>query len=117
MKLVLKHLHHTPSASLNALIEKYLEEFGRSLQIDEARIVVERRLDASPAFHVSVHFVTPGPDVFAEAMDHTLRAALQKTVEQLETLIGHRHDKRKPRTRAPLKIAPAAQITSTTARR
>ncbi len=117
MKLVLKHLHHTPSASLNALIDKHLEEFGKSLQIEEARVVVERRLNASPAFHVSVHFVTPGPDVFAEAMDHTLRAALQKTVEKLETSIGHRHDKQKRPPRASLKSAPTARITSAATRR
>jgi ribosome-associated translation inhibitor RaiA len=105
MKLILKHIHHSPSASFTALIEQQLNEIGKSLRIDEARVVIERRLEASPPFHISAHLVTPGPDVFAEAMDHTLRAALLKAVGQIEARIEHKHAKRAGRlqrhTKAP----------------
>ena len=99
MKIILKHLHHIPSPSLTALIQKQLEELGKTRQIDEARVTIERRLEASPPFSVSAHLVTPGPDVFAEASDHTLRAALQKTMALLAANIGQLHEKRARRAR------------------
>lgn len=108
MKIVLKHLHHNPSASLANLIERQLREIGRLLQIDQAHLLLERRLEASPAFRVSAHLVTPGPDVMAEASDHTLRAALQKTMGQLIKRIDHRRTKqaRRPSERKTLKSDP-----------
>lgn len=103
MKIIVKHLHHKPSTSLTALIEQQLKELGKTRQIDEARVVIERRLEASPPFSVSGHLVTPGPDVFAEAADHTLRAAWQKTMTQLAANIGQLHEKRARRVRSNLK--------------
>ncbi len=105
MKITLKHLHHTPSTSLTVLIEQQLGELGKTRQIDEARVVIERRLEASPPFRVSAHLVTPGPDVFAEAADHTLRAAWQKTMTQLAANIGQLHEKRARRVRSNLKTS------------
>lgn len=99
MKFILKHLHHKPSSSLAATIRGRLDELGKSLRIDEAHVLVARRLEASPPFRVSAHLVTPGPDVFAEADDHTLYAALHKAIAQLEDRIRHRHLKRAKRIR------------------
>ncbi|MGA7214193.1 MAG: HPF/RaiA family ribosome-associated protein [Terrimicrobiaceae bacterium] len=112
MKIILKHLHHTPSDSLTATIEQQLKELGKTRQIDEARVVIERRLEASPPFSVSAHLVTPGPDVFAEAADHTLRAALQKTMDQLTENIGQRHLKSARRSRNNQKTSPPALRTA-----
>lgn len=102
MKLTLRHIHHQPSPAFAALIARQLEALQNRLVIDEARVVIERRSEASPAFHISAHLVTPGPDVFAEADDHTLHAALKKTVEQLEGKIGQRIGKRARRLRGQL---------------
>lgn len=111
MKFILKHLHHNPSPSLAATIRRQLDELGKSLRIDEAHVVVARRREASPPFRVAAHLVTPGPDVFAEADDHTLYAALRKAVAQLEDRIRHRHLKRakriKNRSVHPLRLAAA----------
>ena len=63
MKITIKHLHHTPSPSLVTLIGQHLGEIAKTRQIDEARIVVEQRLEASPPFRISAHLVTPGPDI------------------------------------------------------
>jgi ribosome-associated translation inhibitor RaiA len=112
MKIILKHLHHSPSAAFTALIEQHLKELGKSLEIDEARVVIERRLEDSPPFHISAHLVTPGPDVFAEAMDHTLRAALLKTIEQIEQRIDHRRIKRAGRLQRQSKTASPARFAS-----
>jgi ribosome-associated translation inhibitor RaiA len=110
MKLILKHLHHSPSASFTALIEQHLDAIAKSLRIDEARIIIERRLEASPPFRISAHLVTPGPDVFAEATDHTLRAALLKAVGQIEARIEHRHHKRAGRVQRHTKAASPGQF-------
>jgi ribosome-associated translation inhibitor RaiA len=116
MKLTIRHIHHSPSGSFTALIEQHLDAIGKSLQIDEARVVIERRLEASPPFHISMHLVTPGPDVFAEAMDHTLRAALLKTVGQIETRLDHRRMKRAGRLQRHSKTASPGQFAASGAR-
>lgn len=116
MKLILNHLHHQPSPSLATLIRQRLETLREDLQIDEARVLVEYRHEASPPFRISAHLVTPGPDVFAEAVDHTLRAAVDKMVGQLESRIDHRKEKRARSVRALRKTAPAQQLASASRR-
>lgn len=90
MKLHIRHRWHQPSPSLCALIRAQLETFGPRLRIEEARVLVERRDDASPAFRIAAHLVTPGPDVTAEGIDHTLRAALNKTAAEIEAKLDQR---------------------------
>ena len=102
MKLHIHHRHHQPSPSFTALIASQLESLSPALQIDEARVLIERRLEASPAFRVAAHLVTPGPDIHAEGVDHTLRAALQKLVAGLSERIQGRHAKRARRLRSNL---------------
>ena len=59
------------------------------------RLVRLVRLEnVSPAYQVNVHLVTPGPDVFAESRDHTLRAAFTKAMAQLRGQINSRAQKR-----------------------
>ena len=110
MKLILQHRHHQPSPSFTELVQKQIESLSEALQIDEARILIERRLESSPPFRVSAHLVTPGPDVLAEAVDHTLRAALQKLIADLESRIDHRHQKRARRKQNNFKSAAPAKI-------
>lgn len=102
MKLRLTHRHHRPSESFTALVNERLESLREALHIDEARVLIERRTEASPPFRVSAHLVTPGPDIEEEAVDHTLRAALEKLIGQLNARIDHRHQKRARRVRSNL---------------
>ncbi len=99
MKTLLKHLNHQPSASFTAHLGQQLHAFSEIRQIDEARVTLEHRLEASPAFRVALHLVTPGPDFTAEAVDHTLRAALAKAVAELHDKIGDRGGKGSRRAR------------------
>lgn len=112
MKLILRKINHHPSPAFTALIKQRLEALREALQIDEARVLLERRLEASPAFRVTAQLVTPGPDIFAEAIDHTLRAALDKMIGQLEARIDHRQQKRARRGPGPLKKTSPAPIAS-----
>lgn len=94
MRLNVKHVN-TPSLDvLDSWVEKQILALGRVRQIDEANVRLARLQDASPAYQVNVHLVTPGPDVFAETRDHTLRAAFEKAMKQLKETVTTRAAKR-----------------------
>ncbi len=99
MKIILRHLHHEPSTALTTQLECELEALRPLLQIDEARVLIEHRSDVSPAFHVAVHLVTPGPDLLVESVDHTLRAAVRKAFASLQSKLGQRTQNRLRRLR------------------
>ena len=107
MKLTLTHRNHAPSVSVVDMIEKELKSLQPSLQIDEARVHLERSLSDSPPFNASFHLVTPGPDVIVKSTDHTLRAAILKAFRRIAEKIGHRHAKRTRRR----EVAPAIELT------
>ena len=113
MKLTLTHRNHAPSASIIYALEKELKFLAPTLEIDEARVHLERSLSDSPPFSISLHLVTPGPDVRADASDHTLRAAMLKAFDIIRGKIEHRHFKRAKRmtnaqfTSAARRLAPA----------
>ena len=90
MKLNLKHLSIRSTNTLDSWVEKQILALGETRQIDEAHIELAHHADASPAYEARVHLVTPGPDVFAESRDHTIRAAFEKVMKQLRTTITHR---------------------------
>ena len=89
-------------------MEKQILALGQVRQIDEANVRLVRHENASPAYQVNVHLVTPGPDVFAETRDHTLRAAFQKAMKQLHEKITSRDVKRLQKQKSNLS-APAAK--------
>ena len=102
MKLILRQIEHEPSSALGELIRRRLDLLGRRIVIEEALVTLEHRAEASPAFCVSAHIVIPGPDLSADACDYTMRAALEKTIGQLDLQIRHRHEKRAWRMRSNL---------------
>lgn len=107
MKLTLTHRNHAPSRSIIEMIEAELKSLQSDLQIDEARVHLERGLTVSPPFSASFHLVTPGPDVIVKSTDHTLRAAVLKAFQRIADKIGHRHAKRTRRR----ELAPAIELT------
>ena len=108
MKLNVQHLNLRSTHELDSLVENRILALQPRLQIDEANIRLECRLESSPAFGVHIHLVTPGPDVFAEGRDHTIRAAVRKAMSEIESRLGHREAKRRQRVRGSVK-APAAR--------
>jgi ribosome-associated translation inhibitor RaiA len=109
MKIRIKHLNHQPSAAFSTHLKQQLLPIGEIRQIDEARITLEHRYEESPAFRVAVHLVTPGPDLTADAVDHTLRAALAKAIEEINTKIEDRGASRTRRARGKLQQPAALQ--------
>ena len=103
MRLNVQHLNIRSLHRLDSWVEEQLLALGRARQIDEANVRLVRLRDASPAYQVIVHLVTPGPDVFAESRDHTLRAAFAKAMAQLREQITSRATRRLQRLKSNLK--------------
>lgn len=78
------------SASLRAWLEQQLERLRRLTPVTAAEIVLERQQDSAPAFHAQVHLAVPGPDIHAEARDHTLAAVWLKVTTALRRQIERR---------------------------
>lgn len=93
MRLNLQHLNIRSLDAPDSWVENQILALGRARQIDEANVRLIRRHDASPAYSVHVHLVTPGPDVIAESSDHTLRAAVTKVIRELRQQIDRRATK------------------------
>ena len=108
MRLNVQHFNIASTDALDSWVEQQILALGQLRQIDEANIKLTRHADSSPAFQVHVHLVTPGPDVFAEDRDHTLRAAFTKVMAQLRDTITSREAKRLRKTKSQLS-APAAK--------
>jgi ribosome-associated translation inhibitor RaiA len=102
MRLNLQHLNLRSLHALDSWIERQIFALGQVRQIDEANVRLVRLENASPAYQVNVHLVTPGPDVFAESRDHTLRAAFAKVMAQLRDQISRRATRRLQRIKSNL---------------
>ena len=90
MRLNLQHLNLRSLDTLDSWAEKQILALGEMRQIDEANIRLARLENTSPAYQVNVHLVTPGPNLFAESRDHTLRAAFEKVIKQLHDKLASR---------------------------
>jgi ribosome-associated translation inhibitor RaiA len=80
-------------------VEERLAGIGERRRIDEAIVKVTRHPEASPAWEIFIHLVTPGPDLTATARDHTLAAAFAKNLAGLEDILDAREAKRAGRQR------------------
>jgi ribosome-associated translation inhibitor RaiA len=108
MKLNLKHVGIHSTNALDSWVEKQILALGETRQIDEANIELSHHAERSPAYEVRIHLVTPGPDLFEEARDHTIRAAFTKALAELREKITGRATKRLRRVKSNLS-APAAK--------
>lgn len=108
MRLNVQHFSIPSTDSLDSWVERQIFALGQLRKIEEANVKLAHRADTSPAYQVKVHLVTPGPDVFAEGHDHTLRAAFNKVMAQLRDTITSREAKRSRKTKSQLS-APAAK--------
>jgi ribosome-associated translation inhibitor RaiA len=102
MKLHVQHHQVRSTDELDSLIENRILALQPRLQIDEANVRLEGCFQESPAFSVRIHLVTPGPDVLVERRDHTLRAAIEKVMAELEAKVVSRFEKRRRRVRGKM---------------
>jgi ribosome-associated translation inhibitor RaiA len=104
IKVNLQNFNINSLQSLEAWVGQQISSLGRIRRIDSANVRLARLEAASPAYHVKVHLVTPGPDVFAEGRDHTLRAAFTKVVDRLRQQIERRVQKRLLRRKSEISL-------------
>ena len=114
MKLLLRYRGLNARAIWQGLVETQLKRLQHLAAIASAQVVLERRREARPAFRVHAHLEVPGPDYHAEAIDHTLQAALRKVIKNLERQIHSRRSRRADRwkTNRRLGLLPSHAPTS-----
>lgn len=106
MRLNLQHFSIRSTNALDSWVEDNIFSLKPSLQIDEANVRLAHHPECSPSYQVRVHLVTPGPDVSAEASDHTLLAAFAKVMAELRLKIAGRNSRRSSRLRSRAPLAP-----------
>jgi len=78
------------NAGLRRWLEQSIERLESLISVTAAAIVLEHRRDDAPCFRAFVSLAVPGPDIHAEACDHTLEAAWLKVITALRKQIEHR---------------------------
>jgi ribosome-associated translation inhibitor RaiA len=104
MKILLRYCGLNARACWQGLVEAQLRRLEGLAAIASARVTLERQHEVKPAFRVLTLLEVPGPDVHAEARDHTLQAALLKVVKDLERQIRSRKNRRAERWKTNLRL-------------
>ena len=90
-----------------------LEQLRRLIPISAAAVVLEHRWDSAPAYRAFALLAVPGPDIHAEASDHTLDAAWLKVIAALRKQIEQRKAKQlariKPARERPIFTGPRSR--------
>jgi ribosomal subunit interface protein len=97
MKIQFRTHGFNANASLRAWLEQQLERLRKHVPVSLAEVVLERERDSAPAFRARVHLAVPGPDIHADARDHTLEAAWLKVARKLRQRIEHRQSRQRLR--------------------
>ena len=100
MKIQFHILGLNLNASLRRWLEQPLERLQSLIPVTVAAVVLEHRRDDAPAFRAFVSLAVPGPDIHAEARDHTLEAAWLKVSTALRQQIERRKAGRQLRHKA-----------------
>ena len=100
MKLTISNLNLPLDRSLDAIVENRLVALSERLRIDDATVVIERRVEASPPYRVHLHISVPGPDLHTEQVDHTPVQALVRALKDIELKIRARARVRLARLKA-----------------
>jgi ribosomal subunit interface protein len=97
MKILLRYYGLNARAVWCGLIEAQLKKLEHLASIATAQVTLEWQRQVKPGFRVFTLLEVPGPDVHAEARDHTLQAALLKVIRDLERQIRSRRNRRSER--------------------
>lgn len=81
------------SAGWRRWLEQSIEQLGRLFPVTGAAVVLECEREAAPAYRAFVLLAVAGPDLHAEARDHTLEAAWMKVTAALRKQIERRRSR------------------------
>ncbi len=104
MKILLRYFGLNARASWRGLVEAQLRRLEGLAAIASAQVTLERQHEVRPAFRVVTWLEVPGPDVHAEACDHTLQAALLKVARDLEKQIRARKNRQAEKWKRSLRL-------------
>jgi ribosome-associated translation inhibitor RaiA len=100
MRITIKHKGVASEDRWDRMIEDGLFSLADRVRVEEARVVIERRWDGQVPYRASTHIVTPGPDITADGVDHTIQAAVMKMLRALDTGVRQRHMRRSERIKS-----------------
>jgi ribosome-associated translation inhibitor RaiA len=83
------------STRLRRWLEQPLNRLRGLVTVTTADVVIERQREIAPAFRAFVHLAVPGPDIHAEAREHTLEAVWLKVIGALRRQVAARNNRRK----------------------
>ena len=112
MKPSLRYLGLNAQAAWDRLVQEHLNLLQNLTHIESAQVVLERQWEDTPAFRARMVLVVPGPDFHADAMDHTLSAALQKVVQNLKRQILLRQTNRRGNRKSNLQLGKHSSCSS-----
>ena len=104
MKTSLRYFGLNAQAAWDRLVQKHLKLLERQTKIESAQIILERQRETTPAFRAHIVLVVPGPDYHADAVDHTLTAALHKALASVKRQIQARQTKRRVKDKSNLQL-------------
>ena len=90
MKIQFRILGLDANAGMRVWLKQQLEKLHGLIPVSAAEIVLERERNGAPAFRAQVHLAVPGPDIHADARDHTLEAVWLKVAKRLRQQIERR---------------------------
>jgi ribosome-associated translation inhibitor RaiA len=109
MNLILQPGNTRSSAALEYLIETRLIALADRQRIEEAVVRLNDSPEGSPRYQVSIMIRVPGPDIHAVTCDHTLRVAVQKALDAIESQVAARQGRRQARRRSQLQLSSATR--------
>jgi ribosome-associated translation inhibitor RaiA len=98
------------SAALQHLVQTQIDRLRAFVTVEAAQVVLERQRAATPAWVARAHVQVPGPDLRAEARDHTVEAAWRKVMQELYGQVGRRLDRRRHRSDTKGRLRPATRF-------
>lgn len=109
MKLDFRLRGWKSNAQIRGFVEKQLERLPRIGPVSNAQVVLVRSRAETPAWTASAHLAVPGPDLKAEARDHTFEAAWRKVMDLLHDQIEERRERRRHRLDARQRLRPSGR--------
>jgi ribosome-associated translation inhibitor RaiA len=96
------------NSDLRRRLLQLLEPLQSLIAITAVAVVLEHRRDQAPPFRAFVLLAIPGPDIHAEASDHTLEAAWLKVTSDLQKQIERRKNRQATQHKSDRQLRGAA---------
>ncbi len=108
MRTTIEFLNLNIHNSWYRMLDQHVNHWQRLTAVSATEVIMERQLDGRPAFRVQVHLEVSSGTLHAEAIAHTLKAALVEATQDLERQIQDRQNQRIERRAHERQLSAAA---------